>query len=116
MTRWHDLLEKYGKPTPWPYPVRYDKEQEIETDQFDPGRLQDRDGSGEMRRPEGDGVVGMERQGVFVDLDQGEVLCRAGLSGKTKPEIAPGILQCGELAALVEQFGAQRDQNRQRAR
>ncbi len=32
MTRWHDLLEKYGKPTPWPYPVRYDKEQEFETD------------------------------------------------------------------------------------
>jgi succinate dehydrogenase/fumarate reductase flavoprotein subunit len=32
MTKWLDLLEKYGKPTPWPYPVRYDKEQEIETD------------------------------------------------------------------------------------
>lgn len=32
MTKWHDLLEKYGKPTPWPYPIRYDKEQEIETD------------------------------------------------------------------------------------
>jgi succinate dehydrogenase/fumarate reductase flavoprotein subunit len=32
MTRWHDLLEKYGKPTPWPYPISYDKEQEIETD------------------------------------------------------------------------------------
>jgi succinate dehydrogenase/fumarate reductase flavoprotein subunit len=32
MTRWHDLLEKHGKPTPWPYPVRYDQEQEIETD------------------------------------------------------------------------------------
>jgi succinate dehydrogenase/fumarate reductase flavoprotein subunit len=32
MTKWHDLLEKYGKPTPWPYPIRYDEEQEIETD------------------------------------------------------------------------------------
>ncbi len=32
MTRWQDVLEKYGKPTPWPYPIRYDKEQEIETD------------------------------------------------------------------------------------
>jgi succinate dehydrogenase/fumarate reductase flavoprotein subunit len=32
MTRWHDVLEKYGKPTPWPYPIRYDQEQEIETD------------------------------------------------------------------------------------
>jgi len=32
MTKWQDLLEKYGKPTLWPYPIRYDKEQEIETD------------------------------------------------------------------------------------
>jgi succinate dehydrogenase/fumarate reductase flavoprotein subunit len=32
MTRWQDLLEKYGKPTPWPYPIRYDQEQVIETD------------------------------------------------------------------------------------
>ena len=32
MTKWHDLLEKNGKPTLWPYPIRYDKEQEIETD------------------------------------------------------------------------------------
>ncbi|MEJ2245339.1 MAG: FAD-binding protein, partial [Acidobacteriota bacterium] len=32
MTKWQDLLEKYGKPTPWPYPIRYDKEQEIVTD------------------------------------------------------------------------------------
>jgi succinate dehydrogenase/fumarate reductase flavoprotein subunit len=32
MTRWHDLLEKYGKPTPWPYPIRYDEQQDIETD------------------------------------------------------------------------------------
>jgi len=32
MTKWHDLLEKYGKPTPWPYSIRYDEEQEIETD------------------------------------------------------------------------------------
>ncbi len=32
MTRWQDILEKYGKPTPWPYPIRYDQQQEIETD------------------------------------------------------------------------------------
>jgi len=32
MTKWHDLLDKYGKPTPWPYPIHYDKEQEIVTD------------------------------------------------------------------------------------
>jgi succinate dehydrogenase/fumarate reductase flavoprotein subunit len=32
MTKWHDLLGKYGKPMLWPYPIRYDKEQEIETD------------------------------------------------------------------------------------
>jgi len=32
MTRWQDLLEKYGKPTPWPYPIRFDKEQEVEAD------------------------------------------------------------------------------------
>ena len=32
MTKWQDLLEKYGKPTPWPYPIRYDEEHEIETD------------------------------------------------------------------------------------
>ena len=32
MTQWHDLLQQYGKATPWPYPIRYDKEQEIATD------------------------------------------------------------------------------------
>jgi len=32
MTKWHDFLEKEGKAPPWPYPVDYDKEQEIETD------------------------------------------------------------------------------------
>jgi heterodisulfide reductase subunit A-like polyferredoxin len=32
MARWHDLLEKYGKPPAWPYRVNYDKKQEIETD------------------------------------------------------------------------------------
>jgi succinate dehydrogenase/fumarate reductase flavoprotein subunit len=32
MTRWQDIIEKYGKPTPWPYPILYDKEQEIECD------------------------------------------------------------------------------------
>ena len=32
MTKWHDLLKKYGKPTAWPYPIRYNKEQKIVTD------------------------------------------------------------------------------------
>ncbi len=32
MTRWHDFLEKDGKAPPWPYPIRYDQEQEVETD------------------------------------------------------------------------------------
>ena len=32
MTRWHDFLEKDGKAPSWPYPVNYDKEQEIDTD------------------------------------------------------------------------------------
>jgi succinate dehydrogenase/fumarate reductase flavoprotein subunit len=32
MTKWHDLLEQNGKAPPWPYPVRYDKEQEVDTD------------------------------------------------------------------------------------
>ena len=32
MTRWHDLLIKEGKPPVWPYPINYEKEQEIETD------------------------------------------------------------------------------------
>ncbi len=32
MTKWHDLLEPNGKAPPWPYPIRYDKEQEIDTD------------------------------------------------------------------------------------
>jgi succinate dehydrogenase/fumarate reductase flavoprotein subunit len=32
MTKWHDLLENDGKVPHWPYPIRLDKEQEIETD------------------------------------------------------------------------------------
>ncbi|HEY96522.1 MAG TPA: FAD-binding protein [Dehalococcoidia bacterium] len=32
MTKWHDLLENNGKVPSWPYPIRYDEEQEIETD------------------------------------------------------------------------------------
>jgi len=32
MTKWHDFLEKDGKAPVWPYPVNYDREQEIETD------------------------------------------------------------------------------------
>jgi succinate dehydrogenase/fumarate reductase flavoprotein subunit len=32
MTEWHDYLNQQGKAPPWPYPVDYDKETEIETD------------------------------------------------------------------------------------
>ena len=32
MTSWQEYLDKEGKPPVWPYPVNYDKEQEIETD------------------------------------------------------------------------------------
>lgn len=32
MTKWHDFLRESGKAPTWPYPIRYDKEQEIETD------------------------------------------------------------------------------------
>jgi succinate dehydrogenase/fumarate reductase flavoprotein subunit len=32
MTKWHDLLNKEGKAPTWPYPVDYDKENEVETD------------------------------------------------------------------------------------
>jgi succinate dehydrogenase/fumarate reductase flavoprotein subunit len=32
VTNWHDLLEKKGKAPLWPYSIRYDKEQEIDTD------------------------------------------------------------------------------------
>jgi succinate dehydrogenase/fumarate reductase flavoprotein subunit len=32
MTKWHDLLDKNGKVPAWPYPIRYDGEQQIETD------------------------------------------------------------------------------------
>jgi len=32
MTKWHDLIEKDGIVPSWPYPIRYDQEQEIETD------------------------------------------------------------------------------------
>ncbi|MBN1692411.1 MAG: FAD-binding protein [Dehalococcoidales bacterium] len=32
MTKFQALLTKYGKPMPWPYPIRYDQEQEIDTD------------------------------------------------------------------------------------
>ena len=31
MTAWHDYL-KAGQAPDWPYPVRYDQEQEIDTD------------------------------------------------------------------------------------
>jgi hypothetical protein len=32
MTKWHDVVQEEGKLRPWPYPIRFDKEQEIETD------------------------------------------------------------------------------------
>jgi len=32
MTAWHDYLKEQGHAPDWPYPVRYDQEQEIETD------------------------------------------------------------------------------------
>jgi succinate dehydrogenase/fumarate reductase flavoprotein subunit len=32
MTNWHDLLREEGRPPAWPYPIRYDQEQEIDTD------------------------------------------------------------------------------------
>ena len=32
MTSWHELMEKEGRVPDWPYPIRYEKEQEIETD------------------------------------------------------------------------------------
>jgi len=32
MTKWQDFLEKDGKAPAWPYPIRYDTEQEIDTD------------------------------------------------------------------------------------
>jgi choline dehydrogenase-like flavoprotein len=32
MTTWHDYLKKEGQAPSWPYPIRFEKEQEIETD------------------------------------------------------------------------------------
>ena len=32
MTKWHDFLVNNGKAPSWPYPILYDKEQEIDTD------------------------------------------------------------------------------------
>ena len=32
MTTWQNLLKRDGRPLEWPYPVRYEQEQEIETD------------------------------------------------------------------------------------
>ena len=32
MTSWQDYLKNEGQPPAWPYPIRYDQEQEIETD------------------------------------------------------------------------------------
>ncbi|MCR4393098.1 MAG: FAD-dependent oxidoreductase [Dehalococcoidales bacterium] len=32
MANWHELVLQQGKTMPWPYPIRYDSEQEIETD------------------------------------------------------------------------------------
>lgn len=32
MTTWHDYLKKEGQPPDWPYPIRFEEEQEIEAD------------------------------------------------------------------------------------
>jgi succinate dehydrogenase/fumarate reductase flavoprotein subunit len=32
MTSWHEWMEKEGSTPEWPYPIRYEKEQEVETD------------------------------------------------------------------------------------
>ena len=32
MTTWHDYLKEEGQPPSWPYPIRFDQEQEIDTD------------------------------------------------------------------------------------
>ena len=32
MTNWHDFYHKQGTAPPWPYPVDYEKEHEVETD------------------------------------------------------------------------------------
>src|SRR5512139_834730 len=32
MTSWHELMEKGGRAPEWPYPIRYEQEQTIETD------------------------------------------------------------------------------------
>ncbi len=32
MTKWHDFIAQDGRPPVWPYPIRYDQEQEIDTD------------------------------------------------------------------------------------
>ncbi len=32
MTKWHDFIEQDGRPPTWPYPIRYDQEQEVDTD------------------------------------------------------------------------------------
>ncbi len=32
MTKWHEYLKEHGYAPDWPYPIRYDKEQEIDTD------------------------------------------------------------------------------------
>jgi succinate dehydrogenase/fumarate reductase flavoprotein subunit len=32
MTKWHDLIEQDGRPPAWPYPIRYDQEQTVDTD------------------------------------------------------------------------------------
>ena len=32
MTTWHDYLKEQGNPPDWPYPIRFDEEQEIEAD------------------------------------------------------------------------------------
>ena len=38
MTTWNEYVEKSGTVPEWPYPIRYDKENEISDRRPDPGR------------------------------------------------------------------------------
>jgi succinate dehydrogenase/fumarate reductase flavoprotein subunit len=71
MSTWHDYLKKHGSAPDWPYPIRYDKEQEIETDVL----------------VVGGGIAGCwaaisaARQGVKVALVEKGDTIRSGLGG-----------------------------------
>jgi succinate dehydrogenase/fumarate reductase flavoprotein subunit len=71
MTNWRDITEKEGHPPEWPYPIRYDKEQVIETDVL----------------VLGGGIagcwaaIGAARQGVRVALVEKSATIRSGSGG-----------------------------------